>query len=110
VILSEVLEDCCCKECAESKDFNDLDVVEDLLQGVHARSSQKDLKCENKLKRSRPSNSSRDCTKRLCIGVFEPVLKTHVQVSKSSWGSIGFISQRLTWERVDGRNPLRKIL
>jgi hypothetical protein len=62
------------------KRLQHLDVVEDFPQGVHAGSSQKDLRRGRKLRRSRPSNSSKD----MCRGVAVKRSKEASQVGEKT--------------------------
>jgi hypothetical protein len=49
------------------KRLQHLDIVEDFPQGVRAGSSQKDLRRGRKLRRSRPSNSSKDKCREVAV-------------------------------------------
>jgi hypothetical protein len=57
--LNDLLRDCCCRECADSKGFQHLKVFEGLLQGVPAGFFLKDLKSWKTSEGFEPSKSSK---------------------------------------------------
>jgi hypothetical protein len=78
-----------------------LDVVEGLLQGVHAKVFLKDLKVMEKSERIRPSNPSKGSTGRLYLEDLRRYHKFVLQVDKFHGGTLGHSQESPSKEQMD---------